>query len=136
LQQAGFSHASFLSVPWTVVTPVPSSVSTETAAGGLLQALTAVTFAHESFPIAPHHTVFVHTVAGGLGSLLAQYASNGLGAHVIGTTSTPAKAAEAKKTGAARDVILYRDEDTVQRALELTKGEGVDVIYDGLGKDT
>jgi NADPH:quinone reductase len=128
------AHASFISVPWTVVTPVPSSVSTETAAAGFLQCLTAVTFAHEAYPIAAGNTIFVHTVAGGLGLLIAQYASY-LGARVIGTTSTQEKAAEAKEAGAS-DVILYKNEDTAQRALELTNGEGVDVIYDGVGKDT
>jgi NADPH2:quinone reductase len=78
--------------------PVPSSVSTETTAACLLQGLMALRFAQKAYPIAAGNTVFVHTVAGGLG-LFAQYVSS-LGAHIIGTTSTAEKAAKAKKAGA------------------------------------
>jgi len=58
-----------------------------------------------------------------------------VGATVIGTTSTPSKAELAKKNGADH-VILYPVEDTVKRVLELTNGEGVDAVFDGVGKDT
>ena len=76
--------------------------------------------------------VFVHTVAGGLGLLFAQLAKH-RGAIVIGTTSTPEKAEIAKAHGADY-VILYPVEDVVQRTLEITNGEGVHVVYDGVGK--
>ena len=82
----------------------------------------------------PGDTVLVHTVAGGLGLLFAQLIK-ARGATVIGTTSTPEKAAIAKAHGADH-VILYKQEDTVQRVLELTNGEGVHAIFDGVGKDT
>ena len=78
--------------------------------------------------------ILVHTVAGGLGLLFAQLIK-ARGATVIGTTSTPEKAAIAKAHGADH-VILYKQEDTVQRVLELTNGEGVHAIFDGVGKDT
>jgi NADPH:quinone reductase len=58
-----------------------------------------------------------------------------LGATVIGTTSTPEKAEIAKRHGADH-VILYKHEDVVQRVLEITNGEGVHAIFDGVGKDT
>jgi NADPH:quinone reductase len=78
--------------------------------------------------------VFVHTVAGGLGLFFSQLAK-ARGATVIGTTSTAEKSEVAKAHGADH-VILYKSEDTVQRVKELTDGKGVDVVYDGVGKDT
>jgi len=99
-----------------------------------LQGLTVVTFVEEAYKVKKGDTILVHTIAGGVGLLFAQLGRY-LGATVIGTTSTPEKAELAKKNGADH-VILYRTEDTVQRILELTDGEGVDVIFDGVGKDT
>lgn len=76
----------------------------------------------------------MHTVAGGLGLLLAQVAKS-RGATVIGTTSTREKANLARKYG-ANHVILYKEEDVVKRVLELTGGKGVHAAFDGVGKDT
>lgn len=76
----------------------------------------------------------MHTVAGGLGLLFAQLIK-ARGATVIGTTSTPEKAAIARTHGADH-VILYPTEDTAQRVLEITNGEGVHAVFDGVGKDT
>ena len=76
----------------------------------------------------------VHTVAGGVGLLLAQLIKM-KGGIVIGTTSTPEKAEIAKKHGADH-VILYKSEDVVKRVLEITEGEGVHAIFDGVGLDT
>ena len=78
--------------------------------------------------------MLVHTVAGGVGILLAQIAK-ARGATVIGTTSTPAKAEIARAHGADH-VILYKSEDVAARVLELTGGEGAHAIVDGVGKDT
>jgi len=113
---------------------VPDAVSPLTAAAALLQGLTAVTLLTESYNVQRDDTVLVHTVAGGMGLLLTQIAKT-RGATVIGTTSTEAKAKLAREHGADH-VILYPTENTVQRVLELTGGAGVDVIYDGVGKDT
>jgi len=88
----------------------------------------------EAYKVKKGDTILVHTIAGGVGLLFAQIGQY-LGATVIGTTSTPEKAELARKNGADH-VILYRTEDTVQRVLEFTNGEGVDVIFDGVGKDT
>ena len=78
--------------------------------------------------------VLVHTVAGGLGLVFAQLIK-ARGATVVGTTSTPAKAALARAHGADH-VVLYTQEDTVRRVREITGGEGVHAIFDGVGKDT
>jgi len=128
------THATYISVPWKVVYPVPDAISTQVAAAALLQGLTAITFFEEAYKVKKGDTILVHTVAGGLGLLFAQLGRR-VGATVIGTTSTATKAELARKNG-ANHVILYRTEDTVKRVLEITNGEGVDAIFDGVGKDT
>ncbi|KAF9819236.1 hypothetical protein IEO21_02275 [Rhodonia placenta] len=128
------SHAEYVSVPWFKVYPVPDSVSFLTAGAALLQGLTALTFATEAYNIKKGDYVFVHTVAGGLGLIFTQIAKD-RGAIVIGTTSTPEKAGVAKQYGADH-VILYPVENVVERTLQITNGEGVHVVYDGVGKDT
>lgn len=133
LDQLG-AHATYASVPWKEVWPLPDSVTTRVAAAATLQTLTAVTFAEEAYKIKKGDTILIHTVAGGLGLLLAQLARS-IGAKVIGTTSTEEKAKLAKEHGADW-VILYKQEDTVKRVLEITNGEGVDAVFDGVGKDT
>lgn len=80
------------------------------------------------------HTVLVHAAAGGVGSLLCQWA-NTLGATVIGTVSTKEKAIQAKDDG-CHHVIIYKEEDFVTRVNEITSGQGVEVVYDSVGKDT
>ncbi|KAJ7070687.1 NAD-P-binding protein [Mycena amicta] len=127
-------HADFLPVPWKIVHVLPSGVSTRTAAAALLQGMTVLSFIEEAYQVKKGDTILVHTVAGGLGLLFAQLLK-ARGATVIGTTSTKEKAELAKANGADH-VILYKDEDTVQRVLELTNGVGVDAVYDGVGKDT
>lgn len=128
------SHAEYISVPWKTVYLIPDSVSTLTAVSVLVQGLTAITFMEEAYNVQKGDIILIHTVAGGLGLLMTQLAKS-RGATVIGTTSTPEKAALAKANGADH-VILYKSEDTVARVLELTNGEGVHAIFDGVGKDT
>ncbi|KAF9257094.1 NAD(P)-binding protein [Marasmius fiardii PR-910] len=128
------SHQTYISVPWLKAYPVTNGVSTLQAAAGTLQALTAVTFFEEAYKVSKGDIILIHTVAGGLGLLMAQLAKH-IGATVIGTTSTREKAELAKKHGADH-VILYKEEDTAQRVLEITRGEGVHAVFDGVGKDT
>jgi len=128
------THATYISVPWYIAHPVPASIPTRIAAAALLQGLTAISFFEEAYKVKKGDTILVHTVAGGLGLLFAQLGRR-IGATVIGTTSTPEKAELAKENGADH-VIIYRTEDTVQRVLEITNGQGVDAIFDGVGKDT
>ena len=128
------AFAEYHSVGWANVYPLPAGVPTRAAAAALTQGATALTFITEAYNVQAGDVVLVHTVAGGLGLLFAQLIK-ARGATVIGTTSTPAKAALARAHGADH-VILYTQEDTVQRVLELTGGEGVHAIFDGVGKDT
>nr|GAT59850.1 predicted protein [Mycena chlorophos] len=127
-------HADYVTVPWKIVHPLPDSASTKIAAAALLQGLTVVTFVEEAYKVQKGDTILVHTIAGGLGLLFAQVLK-ARGATVIGTTSTKEKAELAKANGADH-VILYKDEDTVARVLEITNGAGVEAVFDGVGKDT
>lgn len=128
------AFATYVSLPFKTVYRVGSSVNSLTAAASLVQGLTAVTFFEEAYQVKKGDTILIHTVAGGLGLLFTQLAKH-RGATVIGTTSTPEKATLAKSYGADH-VILYKSEDTVTRVLEITNGEGVNAIFDGVGKDT
>lgn len=128
------TFAEYVSVPWHNVARLPASISLKIAAAGALQGLTALTFITEAHNVQAGETILVHTVAGGLGLIFAQLAK-ARGATVIGTTSTEAKAELARAHGADH-VILYTKEDTVKRVLELTNGEGVHAVFDGVGKDT
>ena len=96
--------------------------------------LTAITQMNEAYSVQKGDIILVHTVAGGLGLLFTAYAKS-RGATIIGTTSTPEKAEIAKSYGADH-VILYTKENTVERVLEITNGEGVHAVFDGVGKDT
>lgn len=93
-----------------------------------------MSFFEEAYKVKKGDTILVHTVAGGLGLLFAQLGRR-IGATVIGTTSSQEKAELAKENG-ANHVILYPTENTVERVLELTKGQCVDAIFDGVGRDT
>ncbi|KAH0837901.1 hypothetical protein J3R83DRAFT_6131 [Lanmaoa asiatica] len=128
------AHAEYISIPWKTVYPVPDTISTRTAVSALLQGLTAISFMEEAYNVQKGDIILIHTVAGGLGLLFSQLAKS-RGATVIGTTSTEEKAAIAKQNGADH-VIIYKKENTVQRVLEITNGEGVHAVFDGVGKDT
>jgi NADPH:quinone reductase len=127
-------HATYVSVPWKELYPIPAEVDTRLAAASMIQGLTATTFFDEAYNVKKGDTILIHTVAGGLGLIMAQLA-HARGATVIGTTSTEEKAKLAKEHGADH-VILYKQENTVQRVLEITNGEGVHAVFDGVGKDT
>jgi len=128
------AFAEYMAVPWKDVFPIPLGVTTLAAAAGLLHGLTAASFIEEAYMVQKDDVILIHTVAGGLGMSMCQLAKH-QGATVIGTTSTKAKAALATHHGADH-VILYTEEDTVKRVLEITNGEGVHAVFDGVGKDT
>lgn len=128
------SYAEYHSVPANVLVHVPAGVEMRDAAAVMLQGMTAHYLAHSTFPIKPGHTALVHAAAGGAGGLLVQIASM-LGARVIATVGSPAKAELAKQAGAT-DVILYNEQDFAAEVKRITGGAGVDVIYDSVGKTT
>lgn len=121
-------------LPANKVVPVPPSISPSVAASVMLKGMTAQFLLRRCFKVEPGHTILVQAAAGGVGSLLCQWA-NSLGATVIGTVSTKEKAAQAKDDG-CHHVIIYKEEDFAARVNEITSGNGVDVVYDSVGKDT
>ncbi|GLT72094.1 hypothetical protein SLA2020_440550 [Shorea laevis] len=121
-------------LPADKVVPVPSSIDPIIAASVMLKGMTTQFLLCRCFKVEPGHTILVHAAAGGVGSLLSQWA-NALGATVIGTVSTEEKAAQAKDDG-CHHVIIFKEEDFVARVNEITSGNGVDVVYDSVGKDT
>jgi NADPH2:quinone reductase len=126
------SYAERVAAPRTALVPVPDEVSSEVAAAVLLQGMTAHYLASDSYPVQEGDSVLVHAAAGGVGLLLTQLAKL-RGGRVIATTSTPEKADLARGAG-ADEVIGY--EDFAPRVRELTGGEGVAAVYDGVGKAT
>lgn len=116
------------------VVKLPDAVSAEQAASVMLKGMTAWFLLNRTFQAGKGSTLLVHAAAGGVGTLLCQWARE-LGARVIGTAGSAEKAALAKAAGAA-EVIEYKREEIVARVRELTGGEGVDAVYDSVGKDT
>jgi NADPH2:quinone reductase len=114
--------------------PIPDEMDDKTAASILLKGLTAQYLLRQTYKLEAHHTILVHAAAGGVGLMLCAWA-NYIGASVIGTVSTPAKAELARAHGCTA-TILYSEEDFLEECRELTDGEGVDVVYDSVGKTT
>ncbi len=128
------SYAEYAAVPAKMLVRIPEGVDFPSAAAAMLQGMTAHYLTHSTFPIQKGHTALVHAAAGGTGRLLVQIAAM-LGARVIGTVGTPAKAALAREAGAS-DAILYDQQDWVAEVKRLTGGAGVDVVYDSVGQAT
>ncbi|WP_018686131.1 quinone oxidoreductase family protein [Actinokineospora enzanensis] len=128
------SYADRVVVPADKVVPVPADISDETAAAVLLQGLTAHFLVASTYPVAVGDSILVHAAAGGVGLSLVQLAK-ARGARVIGTVSTDEKEKLAREAG-ADEVIRYTSEDFVVRTRELTGGEGVAAVYDGVGATT
>jgi len=126
------SYAEQIVAPRDRLVSVPDDISAEVAAAAILQGMTAHYLAADSYPVAEGDWVLVHAAAGGVGLLLTQLAKL-RGGRVIATTSTDAKAKLAKDAG-ANEVIGY--EGFARRVKEITGGEGVKAVYDGVGKTT
>jgi len=130
--EAKRAYAELVVVPAHGALPVPAGMSDEVAVALPLQGMTAHYLVNSSFPIEAGQTCIVHAAAGGVGLLLTQMAK-AKGARVIATVSTPEKEVLARAAGA--DVVMGYDDFAVT-ARELTGGEGVHVVYDGVGKTT
>jgi NADPH:quinone reductase len=116
------------------VVKLPASVDYDTAAAMMLKGMTVQYLLRRTFAVKPGDAILFHAAAGGVGLIATQWAKH-LGATVIGTVGSKEKAELAKKNGCDH-VILYREEDFAKRVREITKGEGVPVVYDGVGKAT
>jgi NADPH:quinone reductase len=128
------AYASHRLFPADRLVAIPDAISDEVAAAVLLKGATAECLAQRVARIQPGDTVLVHAAAGGVGLLLAQWLAS-MGAQVIGTAGSPAKAALARAHGCDH-VIEYAHEDVAARVREITQGAGVAVVYDSVGRDT
>lgn len=127
-------YAEYATVPARVVVHLPDAVSFDLGAAAMLQGLTAHYLSKSTFPLQAGQTALIHAAAGGVGLLLVQMAK-AIGATVIGTTSTEAKAELVRKAGADH-VVLYTEEDFVAAVKRLTADKGVHVVYDSVGATT
>ena len=121
-------------MPADRVIRLPDAVDDRTAAAAFFKGITVQCLIRRTFKVGKGSTILWHAAAGGVGSIACQWAA-ALGATVIGTVGSDDKAALARGYGCAH-VINYKTEDFVARAKEITGGEGVDVVYDSVGKDT
>jgi NADPH2:quinone reductase len=128
------SYAEFASVPADKLVKIPQGVSDQQAAAAMLQGMTAHYLCYSVYLVKAGDAVLVHAAAGGVGLLLVQMCHN-LGARVIGTVSTDEKAKLARDAG-ADEVILYTKSDFETETKRLTDGNGVNVVYDSVGKTT
>jgi NADPH2:quinone reductase len=128
------SYATEVCIAAERLVPVPDEVELKTAAAAMLQGMTAHYLCNSTYPLRAGETCLVHAAAGGVGLLLTQMAKK-IGARVIGTVSTEAKAQLAREAG-ADEVILYSQVDFLAETKRLTEGKGVAVAYDSIGKDT
>jgi NADPH2:quinone reductase len=128
------SYTEYAAVPAARLVPVPAGIEAKTAAAVMLQGMTAHYLTRNAYQLQKGDTALVHAAAGGAGLLLVQIAKM-LGARVIGTVSTEAKAELARQAG-ADEVILYTPTDFLAEVNRITGGKGVHVVYDSVGAST
>lgn len=128
------AYAEAHCLPAHRVVKLPESISFEQGAAMMLKGLTVQYLLRQVYRLEPGQTILFHAAAGGVGLMACQWAK-ALGVKLIGTTSSAEKAALAKAHG-AWEVINYKTENVVERVRELTNGEMLPVVYDGVGADT
>jgi len=128
------AYAEVLLRPADRLVKIPAGIDDKTAAAMMLKGLTAQYLLRRTYRVKKGETILMHAAAGGVGQILCQWAK-ALGATVIGTVGSDEKAALAKKAGCKHVIVLSR-EKFPERVKEITKGKGVPVVYDGIGKDT
>jgi NADPH2:quinone reductase len=128
------AYASARLMPWHRLIKLPDAISNEQAAGMMLQGMTVEYLIRRTYAVQPGDTVLFQAAAGGVGLIACQWLKQ-IGATVIGTAGSEAKAELAKAHGCDH-VILYGQEDVAKRVREITDGAGVPVVYDGVGAAT
>ena len=128
------SYAEYAAVPAARLVKIPDALSSEQAAAAMLQGMTAHYLLFSSYKLQKGETALVHAAAGGVGLLLVQMAKK-IGARVIATAGTEEKAQLAREAG-AHECIVYTQTDFETETRRLTDEEGVNVVYDGVGKAT
>ena len=128
------AYAEARNVPADVLVPLPDALSFEQGAAMLMQGLTAQYLLRRTYRVQAGDTILVHAAAGGVGTIMCQWAK-ALGATVIGTVGSEHKAALTRANGCDHPIV-YTRENFARRVRELTDGEGVPVVFDSIGKDT
>lgn len=128
------AYAEERNIPAARLVPLPDAIAYKTAAAMMLQGMTVRYLFKDTFKVGAETVMLFHAAAGGVGLIACQWAK-ALGATIIGTVSSPEKAALAKARGCTH-VINYKTENFVDRVKEITGGKGCDVVYDSVGKDT
>lgn len=128
------AYAQVRRIPAHRLVRLPEAISFDQAAAMMLQGMTARYLLFGCFPVGPGDTILIHAAAGGVGSIVCQWARH-LGATVIGTVGSEEKAEIARSNG-CHHPIDYRNDDWPQRVREITEGRGVDVAYDSVGQAT
>ena len=128
------SYAERKVMPADRLVKIPDDISDEVAAAIMLKGMTVEYLVRRTYNVKAGQAVLFHAAAGGVGLIACQWLK-AIGATVIGTVGSDEKAALAKENGCDH-TILYREEDFVAKVKEITNGEGVPVVYDGIGKDT
>src|SRR5262252_1814033 len=128
------SYAEYIATPEEHLVPVPGGISDEQATAAMVHGLTAHYLVNDAHKLKAGETALIHAAAGGVGLIVVQLA-HAMGARVIGTVSSDEKAQLARAAG-ADDVVVFTKQDFEPEVRRLTEGKGVDVVYDGVGKDT
>ncbi len=128
------AYAEARIVPAWRVMALPESIDERQAAAMMVKGLTARNLLKRCYSVQPGDTILIHAAAGGVGLIMCQWAKH-LGATVIGTVGSDAKAAAARAHGCDH-AIVYTRENFAERVREITNGEGVHAVYDSIGKDT
>lgn len=128
------AYAEVRCLPAHRLVRLPDGISSRDAAGLMLQGMTARYLLRGCYPVKAGDTILVHAAAGGVGSIVCQWARQ-IGATTIGTVGSREKAEEARGNGCTH-TVLYREEDFVAKVREITGGRGVDAVYDSVGKAT
>ena len=128
------AYADIRIIPANQLYKPPAELDSETIVATFVRALTAQYLLRRLYPIKPGETILIHSAAGGMGSILSQWANN-IGAKVIGTVSSPDKFITAENNG-CEHVIDYIKEDFSEAVLDITNGKGVPVVFDAVGADT
>jgi len=128
------SYSSERNYPTKNLVKIPKEIDFEIAATLMTKGLTTFYLLHKTYPVTSNETILFHAAAGGVGQIFCQWAKS-LGCKVIGTVGSDDKINIAKKNG-CDFVINYTKDDFVKKILEITKGKGVPVVYDGVGKNT
>ncbi|RCK35433.1 quinone oxidoreductase [Thalassospira xiamenensis] len=128
------AYAEARVMPAKGLVKIPDGITFDLAAAAMLQGMTAQYLLRRTYHVKKGDTILIHAAAGGVGQIVCQWAKH-LGATVIGTVGSKEKAEIAKSKGCDYP-ILYREEKVSERVKEITNGQGVEVVYDSVGKDT